>query len=121
MRRAFLALVLLVLLAPFGFADPIALRVLYAGKPGSEREKRVVAFLEKQFNKVGKASLTEFKAADAADYDVVLFDWTSMAPDGRVLPQPDLPKLDDFDRAAVLVGHVGGSIGGQERLKLDWL
>ncbi|MCC6360594.1 MAG: hypothetical protein IT450_17790 [Phycisphaerales bacterium] len=122
MRRVLLCLVPFMLLATLGFADPISLRVLYAGKPGSEREARITAFLQKHFTRVGKASLTEFKPADAADYDVVIFDWTPMAPEGRILPQPELPELDEsYDRATVMVGHVGGSLGGQQHLKLDWL
>src|SRR5262249_11495558 len=61
-------------------ADTIQLKVLYAGNPGSERTKDFVSFLEKHFAKVGSVEFSKFKESEAKDFDVVIFDWTSIYP-----------------------------------------
>jgi len=112
-------------------ADTIQLRVLYAGKPGSERAKDFVSFLEKHFAKVGSVQFSKFKEPDAKDYDVVVFDWTSIYPrdktgkiDNKVgnIKSPTPPRLSqDFARASVLIGAAGGQLAQSRKLKIDWL
>lgn len=49
-----------------------ALRILYAGRPGSEREKDFVAFLRQNFDTVKTGDLGKFEEADAQGCDVTL-------------------------------------------------
>ena len=134
MRYGLLAAVLSVLAAlsqTASAAEKVNLKVLYAGNPGSPRAKDFVSFLGKHFARVGETSYEKFKADDAREFDVVIFDWTSIYPrdkDGKILPKmttlnsPKSPRLPpDFDRPAVLIGAAGGSVAGQLRLKIDWL
>lgn len=109
----------------------IDVKVLYAGKPGDARTKAYVAFLQQHFVRVGETDYEKFKPDEAKGFDVVIFDWPSIYPrdkDGKIVPKfshlnsPKSPKLpEDFDRPAVLVGAVGGYLGGQLKLKIDWL
>lgn len=102
--------------------EKLPLKVLYAGEPGSAREKEFVEFLDGQFTQIGKVDLRTFKSADAERFDVVIFDWSPRYRDASSMPVQVHPKLDaDFDRAAVMIGATGGEIGSQQRLKLDWL
>jgi hypothetical protein len=134
MRTAWL---LVACLGPFLLAEPlqageaIALKVLYAGNPGSDREKDFTAFLQKSFGKVGTADYRSFKESDAKDYDVVIFDWTTIFPtddQGKIkqpisrLNSPKAPTLSNtFDRPAILIGAAGGFLTMQAKLKIDWL
>ena len=112
-------------------AEKINLKVLYAGHSGSPRTKDFVSFLGQYFARVGETNYETFKADEAKDFDVVIFDWTSIYPrdkDGKIAPKitsmnsPKSPRLSpDFDRPAVLIGAAGGSVAGQLRLKIDWL
>jgi hypothetical protein len=112
-------------------ADTIQLKVLYAGNPGSERAKDFVSFLEKHFAKVGSVEFGKFKEPDAKDYDVVIFDWTSIYPrdkTGKIdnavgsIRSPTSPRLSkDFARASILIGAAGGQVGQTRKIKIDWL
>jgi hypothetical protein len=57
---------------------PINLKVLYAGNPGSDRERDFKTFLEGRFVKVATTSYEKFKETDAIGCDVVILDWTSI-------------------------------------------
>ena len=104
--------------------------MLYAGNPGSAREKDFVSFLGEHFQEVGTAHYSKFTEADAEGYDVVLFDWTSIYPrdeDGKIkekfdrLNSPTPPKLsEDFDRPSILIGAAGGFLAQPLHLKIDW-
>jgi len=112
-------------------AETIQLRVLYAGNSGSERAKDFVSFLQKHFAKVGSVQFGKFKESDAKEYDVVVFDWTSIYPrdktgkiDNKVgnIKSPTPPRLSqDFARASVLIGAAGGQLAQSRKLKIDWL
>ena len=116
---------------PARAADPINLRVLYAGNPGSDREKDFSAFLGKHFAKVGTADYQKFSKNQAEGYDVVILDWTSIYPrdkDGKMkrefhgLNSPTPPGLlETYDRPTVMIGAAGGLLAGRLRLKIDWL
>ena len=51
------------------------LRILYAGRPGSDREKDFVGFLKKYFDVVETGNLETFKETDTQGFDVTLLDW----------------------------------------------
>ncbi len=133
MRMPWIAVAGLLLLAPCQASraeEPIGLKVLYAGNPGSEREKNFVTFLGEHFQKVGTVHYSQFAEADAKGYDVVIFDWTSIYPrdeDGKIkkgsngLDSPTPPKLSpDYDRPSILIGAAGGFLAQPLRLKIDW-
>lgn len=135
MRYGLLAAVLAALAVsgqPASAADEkINLKVLYAGNPGSPRAKDFVAFLGRHFARVGATDYEKFKPEEAKDFDVVVFDWTSIYPrdeSGKIaekaggLRSPKAPRLPaDFDRPAVLIGAAGADVAGPLRLKIDWL
>jgi hypothetical protein len=110
--------------------EPIDLKVLYAGNPGSDREKDFKSFLEDHFAQVATTHYGKFREEDAKGYDVVIFDWTSIYPrdaQGKidekvdVLDLPPPPELSEkYDRPTILIGAAGGSLGKSLRLKLDW-
>jgi hypothetical protein len=112
-------------------ADVIPLKVLYAGKPGSDREADFVALLEKHFAKVGKAELPKLTAEQAAEWDVVVMDWTAVlirdakgkyTEHSPQIEMPPLPKLgDDYAKPTVLIGAVAGQFGNAHKLKINWL
>jgi hypothetical protein len=116
---------------PVGAGEPIPLNVLYAGNPGSDREKDFTAFLGKSFGKVGTTDYRTFKRDDANGYDVVILDWTSIYPrddQGKMKQQfaglnsPKPPVLaKDFDRPTILIGAAGGFATQQLSLKINWL
>ena len=111
--------------------QPIALQVLYAGNPGSDREKDFTSFLEAYFTKVATTDYRTFKQADAKGYDVVILDWTQIyTRDDRGnikelfpgLNSPVRPKLaDTFDRPTILIGAAGGYATEALQLKINWL
>jgi hypothetical protein len=111
--------------------EPIALRVLYAGNPGSDREKDFTTFLGKSFSKVRTTDYRTFKQDDAKGYDVVILDWTSIYSrddQGKIkqgspgLSSPTPPTLSDaFDRPTILIGAAGGFATQRSNLKINWL
>jgi hypothetical protein len=112
-------------------AEPINLKVLYAGNASSDRAKDFISFLEKHFAKVSSADFGKFREADAKDYDVVLFDWTSIYPrnkEGKIdnsagnLTMPPAPSLSPaFAKPTILIGAAGGTVAGNRQLKINWL
>jgi hypothetical protein len=110
--------------------EPFPMNVLYAGNPGSDRERDFKNFLEKHFAKVGTTDFEKFTPAESKGYDVVIFDWTSIYPrekDGTIkkeisgLNSPKIPKLTDaYDRPTILIGAAGGFVAQSLRLKIDW-
>ena len=111
-------------------AGRIDLRVLYAGNPDSERMQDFERFLNEHFAKVTTADYREFTPETANDYDVVIFDWTSIYPrdaNGKVtfdvagISSPKPPKLDrTFDRPVVMIGAAAGSIANQLQIAINW-
>jgi hypothetical protein len=96
--------------------ERIKLRVLYAGHPGSDRERDFVAFLEEHFTKVGKGDLPTFKAEWADDYDVVIMDYDG---DPFDLRRPRLSK--EYTRPTVTVGMAGALICNPVNVKTRYL
>lgn len=110
--------------------EPVDLKVIYAGNPGSDREKEFAGFLGKHFANVGTTDYQKFREDEAKPYDVVIFDWTSIYPrdeDGKIpekltaLNSPTAPKLSgEYDRPTILIGAAGGYVAMPLKLKLDW-
>ena len=103
-------------------ADKQHISVLYAGASGSQRESAFLEFLRQHFTRVGSADAASFSPAAAEGYQVVILDWKPLYANGKYLgglPTVDLP--DDYDRATIMIGGLGGNIGGREKLLLDWL
>ena len=112
-------------------AKPGELRVLYAGNPTSDRAADFEKLLAKHFAKVKVADYSKFKPADADEFDVVIFDWTSIYPrdaEGNIdwknqtaMAMPPAPPLTrDFDRPAILIGGAGGSICNRMAIAINW-
>lgn len=102
-------------------ADKIGLSVLVTGRDDGDRRGDFVAFLQEHFAQVGTASYSEFTAADAVGWDVVVLDAEVRPEPGRI-GLPKQPKLEaDYDRATVLVQGAGAIVGDRASLKIDWL
>ena len=98
MRTAKLLVWLLVLFIASGsvtFAGDVAvdvaestergdLSILYAGYPGGPREKAWTEFLRQWFAKVESIDLGKLNGRSAADFHVVVADWTSRYKDADV-------------------------------------
>jgi len=104
---------------PSAIANPPldrSLKILYAGRPGSDREKDFVGFLKKYFDVVQTGNLQAFKEADTQGFDVTLLDW-----DANVLEGP-YPKVSGgFARPVITLGVRGGLINRQWKLKTGYL
>ncbi len=83
----------------------IDLKVLYAGRPGSDRQKDFVAFLSKHFKQVTTGDLAEFNGSQAEAVDVVIFDYEGESSEA---PMPDIS--DDYSASTITLGVVGANI-----------
>jgi hypothetical protein len=92
------------------------LKILYAGRPGSGREKDFVRFLKKYFDVVQTGNLQTFKEADTQGFDVTLLDW-----DWNDLKGPRPAVSPSFARPMITLGVPGGLICSQWRLKTGYL
>ncbi|MBP8303756.1 MAG: hypothetical protein KBE04_06495 [Phycisphaerae bacterium] len=93
-----------------------ALHILYAGHPGSERERDFVRFLAKHFGTVKTGDLKAFKERDAQGFDVTILDY-----DGDGFKAPRLALTRGFSRPVITVGVVGALICGSLNLKTGYL
>ncbi len=113
---------------------PGRLKVLYAGNPGSDRERDYVGFLKGTFAQVDAVDYRAFREEMADGHDVVIFDWTSIYPRdaaGRTVdlatsggemnyPKPIPHPSEGYSRPTILVGGPGQVVVAPLRLKLDW-
>jgi len=107
------------------------LKILYVGRPGSDREKDFGQFLGQHFAAVKTADLSvfrEFLDEDAEGFDVAIFDYDG---GGLKAPEPTvLPRFLDEDtksspsvaarwltRPLITVGVAGGQMCGRWDLK----
>jgi hypothetical protein len=97
-------------------AEGSKLRLLYMGRPGTDREKDFVGFLKKYFDVVQTGNLQTFKEADTQGFDVTLLDWDWNEFKG---PRPKLSE--NFSRPLMTLGVPGGLICSQWRLKTGYL
>jgi len=92
------------------------LRILYAGHPGSEREKDFVDFLGGYFGPIETADLKTFRQSQCDDFDVTLLDYDG---DGFKAPRPHISS--DFSRPIVTIGVPGALMCSGWRLKTGYL
>jgi hypothetical protein len=92
------------------------LRILYAGRPGSDREKDFVGFLKKHFDVVRTDNLETFKEADTQGFDVTHLDW-----DWNDLQGPRPAVSERFSRPVITLGVPGGMLNRQWKLKTGYL
>jgi len=102
----------------------LPLGVLYAGFPGTDREKDFVALLKQHFAKVETTNLGSISMKTAAPFDVVIADWKERFKyvDGKATNYVEGPafRLDeDFTKPIVMIGAVGGEIATWS--KIGWL
>jgi hypothetical protein len=99
-------------------AEPIDLKVLYAGDMKSARTADFHAFLESHFRRVGLADYLSLRQAETRDYDVVILDWPDLPPrDDSGFKHPALDR--DYDRPTILIGGGSVGVGRSRQLKLD--
>jgi type II secretory pathway pseudopilin PulG len=96
----------------------IAMRILYAGHPGSAREKDFVEFLGKYFTQVQTGDLATFDDKSADGFDVAILDYDGDGVEALHAPRPKLSQ--NYAHATVTVGVAGGLIGNQLRLKTGY-
>jgi hypothetical protein len=92
------------------------IRILYVGRPGSDREKDFVDFLKQHFNTVRTGNLQAFKESDTEGFDVTLLDWNV---NDFNAPRPMVS--DKYSRPTITLGVPGGLICDRWRLKLGYL
>ena len=97
-------------------AEVSKFRILYAGRPGSDREKDFVSFLKKYFEVVQTGNLQTFKEADTQGFDVTLLDWDWNEFKG---PRPRISE--SFSRPVITLGVPGGLICRRWQLKPGYL
>ena len=123
LEGVFVAAVLVSVALGGGFgmaAEPVAsetiqMRLLYAGHPGSAREKDFVEFLGKHFAQVRTGDLATFNDKSADGFDVTVLDYDG---DGFKAPRPALSR--NYAHATVTVGVAGAFIGGGLQLKTGY-
>lgn len=96
----------------------ISLRILYAGMPGTDRQKDFVSFLGKHFVSVKAVDVGSFTEAQAKDSDVVILDkdgiqWGSRGGN----PLTDLKLPETYSRATLALGIPGAFLLDRMRLK----
>lgn len=97
------------------------LRVLVTGRDDGDRRTDFATFLREHFTTVGTASYSDFTAADAEGWDVVVLDAEVRPKPGRI-GLPKGPKLaEDYARATVLVQGAGAIVADRRNQKIDWL
>jgi len=87
-----------------------ATRVRYAGYEGGSRWESFERFLRGWFDEVGTIQLGKLDEKTAADYDVVITDWTShYGNDGYRDPAPPIPTRlsSDFTKPVIAVDYTG--------------
>ena len=98
--------------------DRNELRILYVGKPRSDREKDFVRFLGEHFATVETDDLKTFNESQCDGFDVTILDYDD-GGDGFKAPRPQISG--QFSRPLVTVGVPGGLTCSQWRLKTGYL
>ena len=96
----------------------ISLRILYAGMPGTDRQKDFVSFLSNHFVEVKSVDVMSFKEEQANESDVVILDkdgiqWANRG--GNPLSEIGLAK--SYKRATLALGIPGAFLYDRMGLK----
>lgn len=86
-------------------AEKINLSVFYVGNLSTPRGKHYTAFLGKAFRRVEAAERKGFDPRKAAEFDVVLLDWSQR--DRQEKAPPPLGPKDGWNKPTVLLGSAG--------------
>lgn len=125
MKRFLVVFIIPVLLAVPCLAQPkvspegkIHLRILYAGMPGTDRQKDFVSFLGKHFAAVKSVDFSTFTEQQAEGSDVVILDkdgiqWASRGGN----PLSDLRLPQTYRRATLALGIPGSFLYDRMDLK----
>jgi hypothetical protein len=97
-------------------AEKIGLKVLYVGRPGSDREKDFTGFLKPNFELVKTADLGGFEENQADEFDVVIFDYDG---DAFKAPRPNISPA--YSRPTVTLGVIGALICDGQNIKQGYL
>ncbi len=98
--------------------NKISLRVLYAGMPGTARQKDFVSFLSRHFAEVKSVDVGSFTQEQANESDVVILDKDGIQWGGRGgNPLSDLKLPKDYRRATLALGIPGAFLYDRMRLK----
>lgn len=98
------------------------LKVLYAGKEGGSREQAFAAFLKEHFDKSATIPLEKLSMETAADFNVVIVDWTSQYGNDGYPKTNALAPLElgpEFTKPLIAMTYVGTCV--RRGYKLDWL
>jgi hypothetical protein len=98
--------------------NKISLRILYAGMPGTDRQKDFVSFLSRHFAEVKSVDVSSFTQELANESDVVILDkdgiqWGNRG--GNPLYEIRLPK--GYSRATLALGIPGAFLYDRMSLK----
>jgi hypothetical protein len=97
------------------------LKILYAGRPGSDREKDFVRFLTQYFDVVRTGNLATFQESDTQGFDVTLLDWDADVNDVMRDFQGPKPVLSEsFSRPLITFGVPGSWLCSHWRLKTGY-
>ena len=93
------------------------LSVLYAGFPGTPRERSFVKLLGSAFARVETIELEKLNSTSAESFDVIVADWSERFEEGRFVgPQGFENRLGrEFTRPIVMVGAIGGRLPEQTK------
>ena len=94
----------------------IALRLLYAGHPGSAREREFVEFLGQHFQEVKTGDWSRFNGSQATGFDVVILDY-----DGDGFKVPQLSLSPTYTRPTMTLSVAGGLLCGRLQLKPGYM
>lgn len=98
--------------------NKISLRILYAGMPGTARQKDFVSFLSNHFVEVKSVDVGSFAAEQADESDVVILDKDGIQWGGRGdKPLRDLRLPKDYSRATLALGIPGAFLYDRMSLK----
>ena len=99
--------------------NKISLRILYAGMPGTARQKDFVSFLSRHFAEVKSVDVMSFKEEQANDSDVVILDKDGIQWGNRGgNPLYEIVRLlRDYSRATLALGIPGAFLHDRMRLK----
>jgi hypothetical protein len=79
------------------------LSILYIGNVSTPRGKSYIAFLNRSFRRVAAVERKEFDPRKAAEFDVVLLDWSQSERQEK----PALGTKDAWNKPTVLLGSAG--------------
>ena len=102
-------------------AAKIELKILFAGTPGTARQKEFVEFLQAHFTQVDTADVAKLRAQDADKCDVLLIDAAAKAGAANALDVPRLSLPDNFSKPTVTIGVMGGLFTSGRGLKTGYL